>query len=182
MQVGGSGRTARHALVVVQFAVMIGLLVATATLYGQTTFALKEGLKLDTDQVLSVFTPCTEELKQEVLVLAGVTSAACTSSIARGQRSAPARASRGLGSQSVVQAVPVDVGLFELHALQPVAGRFFSRQHGMDVALEQSHAGSDIQPSIVLNEAAVRGLGFASPAGSGGPDRVLDATRHHRIR
>src|SRR6185436_14165719 len=56
-----------------------------------------------------------------------------------------------------------DVGFFEMHGLTPLAGRFFSGDRGEDVVLDGPNAGPQNQPSVVLNESAVRQLGFASP-------------------
>ena len=55
----------------------------------------------------------------------------------------------------------VDFGFFELYGLKPVAGRLFDRTLSSDMAPtdEQSHR----QPPIVINETAVRRLGFDSP-------------------
>jgi putative ABC transport system permease protein len=58
----------------------------------------------------------------------------------------------------------VGVGFFELHGLRPVAGRFFSKDHGEDLLLDRPNASLDLQPSIILNEAGARRLGFARPA------------------
>jgi putative ABC transport system permease protein len=54
----------------------------------------------------------------------------------------------------------VDVGFFELQGLRPIAGRLFSTAYGEDVRLARLGAGPQDQPSVVLNETAVRRLGF----------------------
>lgn len=159
----GAPARARQILVVMQFATMIALIIAATTIYRQTTFALKNSLELDTDRVVSIFTPCSDTFKHEAMALDGVTSAACTSSIAMNRRSAPSSASRADKPPAVVQAAPIDVGFFELHGLKPVAGRFFSRNQGLDVALVGPNPSSEVQPNVILNESAVRRLGFASP-------------------
>jgi putative ABC transport system permease protein len=56
-----------------------------------------------------------------------------------------------------------DVGFFEMHGLQPLAGRFFSADRSEDMVLDGPNAGPQDQPSLVLNESAVRQLGFDSP-------------------
>jgi putative ABC transport system permease protein len=62
-----------------------------------------------------------------------------------------------------INEAPVDVGLFELQGLKPVAGRFFSRDHGEDMVLERPGAGEATQPSFILNESAARAMGFTRP-------------------
>ena len=56
----------------------------------------------------------------------------------------------------------VDYGALEVYGLRPLAGRFFDRNYGADGRLvERETAGN---PSIVINETAMRKLGFSSPS------------------
>ena len=56
----------------------------------------------------------------------------------------------------------VDYGALEFYGLRPLAGRFFDHNHGDDDRLlDRETAGS---PSIVINETAMRKLGFSSPS------------------
>lgn len=154
---GGGG--VRQGLVVVQFAVLIGLVLVATTISRQTLFAINEGMRLDKDQVLLVFSsPCNETLRDQLRALPGIRGAACTSApalnlsdnrdsvIVDGRRGEVARAE-------------VDFGFFEVFGLKPVAGRFFERSRSADGAMFAPDA---LQP-VVLNETAVRRLGFASP-------------------
>src|SRR6185295_1097673 len=75
----GSGRV-RQALVMLQFAILIGLIVSTAVVYRQVQYANNEGLRLDTDQVLLVATSCSHALRDQVAALPGVRAAACSQS------------------------------------------------------------------------------------------------------
>jgi putative ABC transport system permease protein len=54
----------------------------------------------------------------------------------------------------------VDYNALEFYGLQPLAGRFFDRDHGDDGRL----VGDTGNPSIVVNETAMRKLGFTFPA------------------
>lgn len=155
----------RQALVVVQFAILIGLIVMTGTIYRQTDFALHGALRLDSEQVLLIPTACHSPFARELAGESGVKAISCAS--------APAMARAG--SKTVVtlpdrrnialQQAPIDAGFFELHGLKPAAGRFFSRSQGADMMLDRPGPPSpDIQPPIVLNEAGARQLGFGNPA------------------
>jgi putative ABC transport system permease protein len=68
--------------------------------------------------------------------------------------------------------VSVGYGLFELYGLSPVAGRFFARRHGGD------DIPADFSPTLmahyVINETAVRRMGFASPQAAIGQRVVFD--------
>jgi putative ABC transport system permease protein len=154
---------ARAVMVGVQFAVFIGLVVVAVTIYRQTELALHEGLAAQKSQILLVTTPCGEALLREASTLPGVGGAACSSeaggtsidSVGRSTVETPS------GELSFVMA-PVDFGFLDLYGLKPLAGRLFDRQHGEDGVLLQPDTRA--QPSVVINQSAVRALGFTTPA------------------
>ena len=89
VQASGS-RLARSALVIVQFAVLVGLIVTTATVYRQTEFALGQGLgAAQSKPILRVPAQCNGGFAEEVRKLPGVARAACSSVV----RSSSARSS-----------------------------------------------------------------------------------------
>jgi putative ABC transport system permease protein len=167
---GGAGQSTgsvamRQALVIAQFAILTGLIVMAATLYRQTQFVLNDALRLDTDQVVRMFAGgCGSAFEQEARRLQGVKAVACASSKALMQFDSgssgvimPDRSSR------IIYVAQLSVGFFEVHGLKPVAGRFFSRDHGEDMVLDRPDPSIDVQPSVVLNETGARFLGFAKP-------------------
>jgi putative ABC transport system permease protein len=149
----------RQGLVVAQFAVLIALIIGTATIYRQTSLALDNVLRLNEDQMVLV--DC--ELKQKVAALPGVNAAACISYEVLGEIPTKTSVKDPARGNVTINTAGVDVGFFEMHGLQPLAGRFFASDRGEDVVLEGPNAGPQDQPSLVLNESAVRQLGFASP-------------------
>ncbi len=159
----------RQVLVVGQFAILIGLIVMTGTIYRQTNFALHDALKLDTSQVLEVGAPCRSAFRQEVERLAGVKGVSCGSPMALGMQSSKTVVFKrdmpvSRAAMQTINEGPVDVGFFELHGIKPVAGRFFAKSQGEDVVLD--HEGptpETVQPSFVINESAARALGFSRP-------------------
>jgi len=56
----------------------------------------------------------------------------------------------------------VDFGALEFYGLRPLAGRFFDHNHGDDGLLVNGDAAGN--PSVVINETAMRKLGFSSPS------------------
>src|SRR5204863_3002981 len=74
----GSGRL-RELLVIAQFAILIGLIIATGVIYQQMDFARSAGMRLDTDQVLAISTHCKTAFKDEVARLRGVRATTCAS-------------------------------------------------------------------------------------------------------
>ena len=166
---GGVGQSAgasgvRLTLVVVQFAILIGLIVMTGTVYRQTTFALNDAMRLDTDQVLRIAAPCEKGLKQQIAALPGVKQVACAGGqVVSGGLSA--NFARQPGRPTVtVNLGSIDAGFLEMHGLKPLAGRFFDPNRGQDMVLDRMGESGVYQPTIVLNEAGVQKLGFRTPA------------------
>jgi putative ABC transport system permease protein len=190
---GGAGQPAGSkavgkALVVGQFAILIGLIVMTGTIYRQTRFALNDALRLDTSQMAIVSGTCRSPFATALATLPGVKATSCGSSVPLGYGEMNALVNMPDRSQRTVQNAAVDVGFFEIHGLKPLAGRFFAKGRGEDMALDRPDPSPEAHPSIVLNESAVRLLGFANPAAAvgrtiswtrwsvvGGPPRILPA-------
>ena len=67
----------RTGLVILQFAMLIGIILMTATIYRQTRFALNDTLRVPTDQILWVTGACDEASQHQIRSLPGVRAAAC---------------------------------------------------------------------------------------------------------
>jgi putative ABC transport system permease protein len=154
---------ARQALVVVQFAILVGLIVTTATLYRQTEFALARGLGggADSGKIVQVTGGCIDgAFPGAVRRLEGVGDAACSSTMAATTGKSFIRVLVG-GQKESFDEAPVDFGFLELYGLKPLAGRVFSRAHGADgTFFDPKGVG---HTTVVLNEAAARRLGFSDP-------------------
>lgn len=163
IQTAGSA-PARQALVVVQFAVLVGLILTTTTLYRQTQFALARGFGGGGDggRIIRVLDGCNNAFPDAVRRLRGVASAACSSMNALNTPNAKNGITVQIGARREdFDRAPVDFGFLELYGMTPLAGRVFSREHGEDAALaDRQHPG---QPTAVINEAAARRLGYADP-------------------
>ena len=148
----------RTGLVILQFAVLIGIIVMTATIYRQTRFALNDTLRVPTDQILWVTGACDEAIQHQMRSLPGVRAAAC---------SAPGNQSHVLvhrtdGTKLAFSRTYVDFGYLELYGLRPLAGRFFEKSYGADSV--SPDAPVSFQPNVVINETALQQLGFQRPA------------------
>jgi putative ABC transport system permease protein len=161
-QTGTPGRTPwlRHGLVVIQFSLSILLILSAIVVFRQVDYLHHKDLGFNKDQIL--FFPLrgdklansTEAFKTDLLKLAGVSSV----SIGYGY---PGDAVAGdeiiltRNGQRVTQSVTqltVDYDYIKTLQLQLAAGRDFSRAMGTD----QDHA-------WIINETAVRELGFGTP-------------------
>jgi putative ABC transport system permease protein len=165
---GGVGQKAgsaavRQTLVILQFAILIGLIVMTGTVYRQTSFALNDAIRLDTDQVLRINAPCEPVMKRELGVTPGVRQVACVSQVVVAGGGEANSAMQPGHPQVSVNLAAVDVGFFEMHGLKPLAGRFFDAARGQDMVLERTGDGPANQPAVVLNQTAARRLGFRTP-------------------
>ncbi len=177
---GGSGRL-RMALVVVQFAISISLMVATSVVYGQLLYAQNKNLGFEKENtlVLRGFPRSVEQARQQTLVealskLDGVSAAA-------GSSSTPGDGSENNTNVRLPGANPdqmlvlrqggVDWDFVKALGLQLVAGREFDRSRPADqlpplADPAQVPAGDTsartYAGAVMINEAAVKRLGFAS--------------------
>jgi len=156
-----SGNITRQVLVALQFSVLMSLLVAAAVAFQQHEFATREALRVPTDQHLLLRASCDHAFRTEVQRLPGVLGASCSgwSFLSNGEFAltpGPNRVPMPIGVTSV------DVGLLELYDLKPLVGRFFSTERDSDVFVTDKASRTGTRG--VINETAVRSLGFATPA------------------
>jgi putative ABC transport system permease protein len=166
---------ARQALVVVQFAILVGLIVTAATIYRQTRFALAQGVGgAETSKLVAVFTACDNAFPEEVRRLPGVAAAACSSLVALNTPNAVniVAVQLGGGRKETFHVAPVDFAFFDVYGIRPLAGRLFRPDHGEDRVLEQPD--SRVQPTVVINETAARDLGFSNPRDAIGRQMTWD--------
>jgi putative ABC transport system permease protein len=146
------GALVRNVLVTLQFAILIGLIVAMAVVYQQRVFATQEALRADIDQVLTVSAPCPTSFRQQAARLPGVQGVSCSGSELltgaifgfielRGERV----------SADLVSMLPSN---FALLGIVPVAGSLATLPAD----------GEEVVSKAVINEEAVRQFGYGSPA------------------
>jgi putative ABC transport system permease protein len=162
---GATGGVVRRALVALQFAIMIGLGITAATIWRQTLFSLNNQLRVDGSSILLIDDACDASgraFRDRLATLPGVAGAACANEagLFNGGMIVSAQVQGGTAT-SMVSGV-VDYGALEFYGLRPLAGRFFDRDHGDDGRLVEGEAAGN--PSIVINESAMRKLGFKSPS------------------
>ena len=173
----GSG-TLRQILVVLQYAISITLLIATAVIYRQTTFATDNSLRFDKNLIVAVslggvpgqvgseghfvYDPTTvERMRQRFEALPGVKAVADSWVIPDAQSTSftswippGGTGTQAIGAGRVVQGF----GFFELYGIKPIAGRSFSRDHGEEATPEEAKT----EGTAILNMSAIQVFGFAS--------------------
>jgi putative ABC transport system permease protein len=173
----GSGRL-RAALVVMQFAVSIGLIICTAVIYGQTVYARHVDPGFKRDHILQMeelgraqLWPRVEGFVEQVKRVPGVVAAGLTDIGVNTDNNS----NSGIippGSNQLVNIGQYNVGegFFDAMGLTLKAGRWFDASRPMDdftipypqdKAVEKALAQRGV--NVVLNEFAARKLGFKSP-------------------
>lgn len=153
----------RQLLVGLQFAILIVLIAASVIVFQQYHFSIREALRVNTDQMMFIRDQrCDSPFEAGVRALPGVRGEACSSLAMLPELGWEEGVKRQDGGKPfALRLVPAGYGVFELYGLSPRAGRFFSRDHGGDEV--PSDPAPDLMAHYVINETAVRQLGFASP-------------------
>jgi putative ABC transport system permease protein len=176
----GTGRL-RMALVVLQFAVSIGLIICTLVVYQQTRYAQSADLGFRRDGLIQVananraaIIPQTETLMRQISRIDGVESVA-GANVRVGMDSALTISVQvpGRTEPEVVGFYSVSPEFFDTLGLRLVAGRALSRQFANDdasvpldpedVAQAAQRAMVERGANVVVNEAAARRFGFTDP-------------------
>ncbi|WP_262690768.1 ABC transporter permease [Kordiimonas aestuarii] len=170
----GSARL-RSVLVVMQFAISIALIVSTGVVYGQKIYATNMDPGFNKDNLLVVrntgrsgAVDKREAFKEQVKRLPGVTSAAFSSdSPSSGNESnSMVVIPEEEGERSeLIGVYRVDYEFFDTYQIDFLAGRPYSRAHALDVMPNgfTAEEGALLQGNLIVNEAALRRFGFASP-------------------
>jgi putative ABC transport system permease protein len=165
----------RSALVVLQFAILIGFIVMTFTVSRQTSYALNRGQKLDVERVYVMQRACADAMLDAIKPLPGVAGTSCSN----GQVLGRGRNASGIvlkdGTQLTIDIGPVGYDFFELYGIQPLEGRTFQR----DRADQQpnpppTEPGTPPTPltsftwPIIVNETLARKIDSSSPTAAVG--------------
>jgi putative ABC transport system permease protein len=146
------GALVRSVLVTGQFAILIGLIIATSVVHKQRLFAMREALRMDIDQVLTIPAPCPAAFVAEAAKLPGVRAISCSSeSLLSGNTFLPID---WRGGQVMTDLVSVLPSVFALYGVRPVAGSLSALPPG----------GEEVVSRVVINEAAVRAFRLGSPS------------------
>ncbi len=155
---GTRGIFLRKALVVSQFTVSIGLIIATIIVYDQMVFMRNQELGFNKDQVMVVDTyrdKGKDAFKQALKEIPAVKSVSLASSVPGGGNSIAYSQIRNVKGDMQVANLDVyfvDFDYIDQYKIKTVAGRTFSKEYGTDTS-----------KAMVLNEAAVKMFGYSSP-------------------
>ncbi len=153
----------RRVLVVVQFAALSGLVVATAVIWSQTRFAAQAAARLGGRQMVLVSAPCTDGLRNGLAALPEVVGVACSQPMMITTERAVEMMETSPSAIHSFDTRSVGPGFLEAYGLTPLAGRLFSETNTADVAAPPAE-GAPQQVRIVINRTAVGALGLRGPA------------------
>lgn len=168
----GGGGFVRNLLVALQFAVLTLLILRVEAMYLQRHFATQQALRFDIDQVLILETSCSPVRMTELRRLAGVLDAACSGSqLLGGQGTSNGVEARSRDGRSIPMAgVWIDDRMLEVYGVKPLAGRNLTAGD-FDSEYPGRHSNR-----FLINESAMRALGFDSPAAALGPFPLMADT------
>lgn len=162
-----SGGRVREALVVVQFAVSIGLIAATIVMLHQMRFASAAEVNFERENMLVLrlpegdeFVPVARALREGVARAEGVVDASLSSAVPSDE------SEDNLSIERAGEAKPIQLGVhrvdsefFRTYGVRPLAGRTAS-----------TRAAGEAGAAIVVNQAALERLGFPRPAAALGAE------------
>jgi putative ABC transport system permease protein len=170
----GRGGLARQWLVAVQFALLTALVLKTGVTYLQRQFAMEQALRFDTDQVLILNTGCSPGRMTELRRIAGVLDAACSlPQLLGGEESENAFEIHARDGRKLPMAgVVIDDRMLRLYGVKLLAGRELTANDFGEGILGRHST------RVLVNESAVRALGFDSPAAAiGSYPLMMDTPR-----
>ncbi|QOL26226.1 ABC transporter permease [Thalassotalea sp. LPB0316] len=191
----GASMSLRYALVVLQFAVSIGLFISTSVVYSQMKYADSMDAGFTKDNLLVVHrlgrdaaNEKREMLVKEITKMPGVVDVTWSNETpASGNENNTMVRTEGMAAKDSMLIGQRGVGynFFKTYQIQLIAGRTYQRDRN-DTALtaDELREGNNRKSSIIVNESAVRRLGFASPQealgqsifmGRGNPEEELEA-------
>jgi len=166
---GSGGARVRECLVILQFAILTGLLFAAIVIFRQTDFALHSALRIDTDQVV-IYNLDNESMsggvpgqafREAAAAIPGVVGITASGNIPTDSFIPNASFTDGQGEMALLQVAAVAPNFFDFYRIRLLAGRPFSK----DLATDRFVYAEAKRPlSVIANEAAVKRLGFASNA------------------
>jgi putative ABC transport system permease protein len=164
---GSSGAALRRMVVVLQFAMLIGLIFATTLVHRQTDYALKSAARIDTDLV-SLYWVWTEPehagrpalaFVNELPKIAGVRDVTTANGLPINVADQAWPFNLAGKTPVVIHQGVIDYNFFDFYRIPLLAGRQLSGERTTD---RMDPADRTRAFSVIINETAVRALGFAS--------------------
>ena len=169
----------RQTLIVVQFMISIGLMFSTIVVLNQLNFMKNKNLGFDKDQILVVQTRPVrtavsgDVFKEQLKMNPNVLESSFSNTVPGKNTGVHAFLPEGFNETDprMMEMARVDYDYLKTYKLDMVHGRFFSKEHG-----------SDAESAYVLNESAVRLLGWTNEEAIGKKfDNLTDESKDNVI-
>ena len=178
-RVGGNSISFRKVLVVAQFTISIILIITTIIVFQQLRYMQETSLGYDKEHIITLpyynsVNPQYEAFRNELLQNAGIKDVARSSRVPTGRLldSDGALAMVGDSLRPVttdIKVVAADYDFIPIYGIHLAAGRNFSRDYSMDTS------------NFILNESAVKAIGWKSPQDAVGRDFAYGGTKGHVV-
>ncbi len=166
----------RSILVVLQFAVSVGLITATSIIYIQTQYAREVALGFDQNDLIALYgvgrgaresARLTKALDQAISLQPGIISVSPAQANPDWDHQDEAKLGFvGTAQQDFISfnQLRIDLDYFETYRIDMVAGRQFSEDFAVDRIQWDLEARDSVELPIVLNEIGARKMGFDTPS------------------
>ena len=186
----GSGLL-RTVLVVLQFAISIGLGIATIVVFAQLNYAQQVNIGFDRHNLVVIggtgpLTPTARDSMEQALMADPAIAAVASSNMTPldGGILVTGFKLPASGEQFTIRNVNIDPDFIRVYGMKLLAGRNFSRDRGEDVLPDAPAIDANSHTNLVITEAAARQFGFTAAgavgktviAAFGGPGKSVTAT------
>jgi len=170
--------TVRSVLVIIQFAVSVCLIVCTAVIYGQLFYAKNMDVgyaykdKIILGDLYKASSPQQlETLQYQLANLPGVDSVVLSSDVPSQDQEnttvftpVPDGSERAPQKGIILNHYSVGFGFMEAYGISPLSGRTFDSEFSAEeITLKSEHDNQINSASVIINESAMRRLGYSAP-------------------
>lgn len=183
---GGAAKL-RFTLVLMQFAISIGLMSSALIVALQTDYARSMSLGFSTDGLWIVSGSSSgagqqDQLKTELLQHPSITAVGRASDVpTRESEDRIAMRRPADGVEVILDGLPIDAGFFDAFDIPLLAGRMVSEDRPSDVIRTREDRAYKVAVNVIVNKLGAETLGFAYPAEAVGQTVDTNLTQAHPV-
>lgn len=174
---GKKGTSIWKSIVAIQFAASIAMIICTVAIFQQLQYIQNKNLGFDKDRIITIpnrFGKQVAPMKSQLSAIPGIESVSISSYVPGVSKTSGTGLVEipGQSDSLTFNWISVDYNYFDTYGIKLKEGRTFSRKYG-----------TDSTQAFMLNEAAVKALGWKSPLGKelnsiGGKRKVIGVTEN----
>jgi putative ABC transport system permease protein len=151
----------RQILVVLQFAILTALVIATVIMWWQTNFAANSAARLRAENMVLISAPCIGAVKDSLANEPAIDGVTCSQPMMISSDAVVEMMETSPQNIHSFDTLSVEPGFLESYGIKPVAGRLFDRAQG-DIPGPPA-PGAPQTLKAVINETALHDLGLSDP-------------------